>query len=598
MAGNANLIISITAKDGTSSAIRKVKMNLGDLEKSSGDLGESVGGLGDIFGSTLGKIGAGIGAAFAVERMASTAFELGKVGAAAERTQASFEQMAAGVGSSGDAMLAAMRTATAGTVGNSELMLAANRAIMLGVADNADEMARLMAAAIERGRALGVSASQAVSDVITGIGRMSPQILDNLGIVGATKAIDDYAKSLGKTSEQLTDVERKQALVNVVLAGASGPAVVDDAAAAFERMDASLQNAKEAMGILFSPAVVVVADSLAKAAELLVDSWGGAGNEMDAMLRNLKNQSLTFRDQLITSDGGNTYAQQQAQSFETLRYAIMETNRALAAGVPDAQGWGDTLAFVADESLRTGEVSRQNLTVLAALLPIIQGQTTAYIEQAAVIDGETVRLNTMVQAAEQAQQRINTILEQTPKAARGGLESIAQGIASAQGVEAAVEWLRQANAELMIQIDLWTQAGYAPEEITGVVLPAYLDNLRKASEEANKAATATANIGKGAVQADTTAAGALARLARRVDNITARANIASAALSRMGRQAGATRTGQRGWEWIGTPASYEPVMKATDSVTAFGDALQEAIDVGTGIGGGAESLRSPTSSIT
>lgn len=93
-----------------------------------------------------------------------------------------------------------------------------------------------------------MSASQAVSDVITGIGRMSPQILDNLGIVGATKAIDDYAKSLGKTSEQLTDVERKQALVNVVLAGASGPTVVDDAAAAFERMDAALQNSKGSVG--------------------------------------------------------------------------------------------------------------------------------------------------------------------------------------------------------------------------------------------------------------------------------------------------------------------------------------------------------------
>src|SRR5690606_14509017 len=137
-------------------------------ERSSGNLGESVGGLGDIFGSTLGKIGAGIGAAFAVEKMASTAFELGKVGAAAERTQASFETMAAGVGSSGEEMLAAMQQATAGTVSNSELMLAANRAIMLGVADNADEMSRLMAAAIERGRALGVSASQAVSDVSTG----------------------------------------------------------------------------------------------------------------------------------------------------------------------------------------------------------------------------------------------------------------------------------------------------------------------------------------------------------------------------------------------------------------------------------------------
>ena len=114
MAGNANLVISITAKGRDIFHLQKVKMNLGDLEKSSGDLGESVGGLGDIFGSTLGKIGAGIGAAFAVEKMASAAFELGKVGAAAERTQASFATMAAGVGSSGDEMLAAMQQATAG----------------------------------------------------------------------------------------------------------------------------------------------------------------------------------------------------------------------------------------------------------------------------------------------------------------------------------------------------------------------------------------------------------------------------------------------------------------------------------------------------
>lgn len=51
--------------------------------------------------------------------MASAAFEPGKVGAAAERTQASFATMAAGVGSSGDEMLAAMQQATAGTVSNS-----------------------------------------------------------------------------------------------------------------------------------------------------------------------------------------------------------------------------------------------------------------------------------------------------------------------------------------------------------------------------------------------------------------------------------------------------------------------------------------------
>ena len=41
MASNANLVISITAKDTTTGAFKRVKANLGDLEKSSGDLGDS-----------------------------------------------------------------------------------------------------------------------------------------------------------------------------------------------------------------------------------------------------------------------------------------------------------------------------------------------------------------------------------------------------------------------------------------------------------------------------------------------------------------------------------------------------------------------------
>ncbi|MBK8799598.1 MAG: hypothetical protein IPM07_26315 [Anaerolineales bacterium] len=110
---------------------------------------------------------------------------------------------------------------------------------------------------------MGVSAGQAVSDIITGIGRMSPLILDNLGIVGAAASMDRYAKSLGVASDQLTDEQKKQALVNAVIASSSGGSVVDDAAASFERMDASLANAKESLGVLFSPAISAIADKLA-----------------------------------------------------------------------------------------------------------------------------------------------------------------------------------------------------------------------------------------------------------------------------------------------------------------------------------------------
>jgi hypothetical protein len=65
------------------------------------------------------------------------------------------------------------------------------------------------------------------------------------------------------TAEQLTDVQKKQALLNSVLASTEGMSVADDAAGSFERMDAALSNAKSALGELFSPAVAAIAQTLA-----------------------------------------------------------------------------------------------------------------------------------------------------------------------------------------------------------------------------------------------------------------------------------------------------------------------------------------------
>ena len=606
MAGNANLIISITAKDGTSSTFRKVKMNLGELERSSGNLGESVGGLGELFGSTLGKIGAGIGAAFAVEKMASAAFELGKVGAAAERTQASFASMAAGVGSSGDEMLSAMRTATAGTVSNSELMLAANRAIMLGVADNADEMSRLMAAAIERGRALGVSASQAVSDVITGIGRMSPQILDNLGIVGATKAIDDYAKSLGKTSEQLTDVERKQALVNVVLAGASGPAVIDDAAASFERMDAAIQNAKEALGQLFAPAVAAIAEQIAdatrQATDALIDQADAAartvdvrskvaGTLADARLAGVDDPSAQYR---ILNDALAETERRAAAATESMQALAQDAQRqianiAMTPGMDATQAAAEFQAMLDDAIRMSQEMTAQAAQIRAAISGISEAGSGAGEAVAAVIDGEAVRLDTMVQAAEQAQQAIERLAQATTtiqNAAQSGLAQIAQIISEYAGAEGAIGWLRTANVELEQQVASWVEAGYSIQEITGVLLPQYIDRQRQIFEGARDAAAATANIGKGAVQADATAAGALRKLAARVDNVTVRANIAAGALARMGRISDAVAESNNPVRGVGVAQSKKPTDELADAMGRLGAATQDYLDIATGGGGG------------
>ena len=599
MTSDARTLISLSLRDRASQQLKKFHTNwrstIGDIEQDGGGGLEQA--LGNMLGGGLGKLGAGLGAFFAADQLVGTTVELTKLAAQSERARAAFDDLAAGAGQSGQAMLDAMRTATAGTVADTDLMVSANRAMMLGVADTAEEMSGLMAAAIERGRALGVSAQQAVSDVITGIGRMSPEILDNLGIVGVAAAFDTYAASLGKTADQLTDVERKQALVNAVLASASpGGQVIDDAAAAFERMDASIANMRGALGQLFSPAVVVVADSLAAAASLLVENWRSAGSAIEQTMRDLDAQALALGDQFVTS--GSDYAQQQMQAFQTLAFAVREVNAAMGAGVPGATGYAETLQFVAAESLRTGEVSRNNLAVLSAMVAVLAQATAAHEAQAIAISNEEARLSTMVQAAEQAQTRLSEIMAQAPQMADAGLAQIARQIAALQGEQAGVDWLRQMNAQVYEQIGIWAQVGYSIDEIRNVLLPNYIDGLRDTVEASDTAAEAVVSLGQGATLAGSMAERAFRRMVSGLSAVAARAGVTARAMSAIGSQATGVLDAQGRTLAAGLRrADNRPVERSTDALSQFNRALSLALDTaytggsgGSGIGGVADAF--------
>jgi hypothetical protein len=184
--------------------------------------------------------------------------------------------LAAGVGQSSDEILDSLRATSDGTISDYDLMLSANRgAMMLGVADTAEEMSSLLDIARRRGQAMGLTTQQAFNDIVTGLGRGSALILDNLGIViDLEEAYESYAAQMGKTANQLTDVEKKQAMVNRVMRETmnTGAEIV---ASPFERMDTALSNLKVSMGELFSPAVTA-------AAEALVQVFDAAKNTIEA----------------------------------------------------------------------------------------------------------------------------------------------------------------------------------------------------------------------------------------------------------------------------------------------------------------------------
>jgi len=111
-----------------------------------------------------------------------------------------------------------LRGATNKTMSDFDLFQQANNAMALGVTKNADEMSNMFDMAQRLGKALGKDTKHSVESLITGIGRQSRLMLDNIGIVvKSEKAYEEYAEKLKKGVNDLTDSEKKQAFLNAAL---------------------------------------------------------------------------------------------------------------------------------------------------------------------------------------------------------------------------------------------------------------------------------------------------------------------------------------------------------------------------------------------
>lgn len=199
-----------------------------------------------------------------------TAWQLAETGAQVKQLSDSFNVLAQQAGESSTALLNSLKAASGGTIAESSLMLSANRAMMLGLGADAEKLGQLMEVARFRGRAMGLTTEQAFSDIVTGIGRMSPLILDNLGIVmDADKAYVAYAKSIGTTAEKLTDAQKKQVLLNQVIQTGQqqiqdAGGITDNAADSFQRLSASWQDLKDTYGMTLAPIAAGIADIMSE----------------------------------------------------------------------------------------------------------------------------------------------------------------------------------------------------------------------------------------------------------------------------------------------------------------------------------------------
>lgn len=478
-----NTRIRLSATDDASAKISQVKKNLAGLLSSQGMAGNILGGAvaGGVMGLTAGLMDA-------IPAMGQAAWDMGVMAAQAERTEASFASLADRAGISGQAMLQAMRSASQGTVADVDLMAAANRGLVLGVADSAAEMADLVEAAIIRGRDVGVGATQAVNDLVTGIGRMSPEILDNLGIANASGAFKEYAAQLGTTADKLTEVQKKQALVNAVLASVEGQEPLDDAAAAFERMDAAIKNMQGALGELFGPAIAQIAQSLADAAnatnDIIVDTQnqmaGGLemGSSLDGLMQAYDAAIVKMQEAARAADGPGL--RQAAESADML----MMSMEAVADAYNDAAAAAGRQLIDID-ALKRGEIAFMGV-------------------KAAIDDVGVSALNAGVDI-DALMGKIGNSLFLAKEAALGGifgsLGGIATGLMDNMSSDAALDWLKNQKAEMGVMYDqlaaMKTPAGelmYTNEEILLI--------MQGTVAETGKWATSLDKVNTGASEAE------------------------------------------------------------------------------------------------
>lgn len=167
----------------------KVKEALQGLQKAQKESKETEKGFAGVRGAWLKLAGAFAIGAVGIKK----AMDFNKEFLEFEQSVQAMERQ---FGVSSKAIIKELKAVSQGTISTKDIVLSANKAMALGVTQDLGQMSKLLAIARERGKALGVDTTTAFNDIVTGIGRASPLILDNLGIV--TKGWAEQAKAAGQ----------------------------------------------------------------------------------------------------------------------------------------------------------------------------------------------------------------------------------------------------------------------------------------------------------------------------------------------------------------------------------------------------------------
>jgi len=236
-AGSAGITYIIEAIDKYSKEFKKVDKGIKQQQTSFQKLGNTLHEH-----KILAIAAAGAITAFGIESVKS-----------ALKSEVAFQQFNLALGDSAEIMLKDMKDASHGMISDFNLVTGANKALALGISKT--DIPKLLEAATARAKVFGRTTTEAFEDLTIGIGRQSRMILDNLGIIlDLKKVYAEYAVTLGKTADELTNFEQKAAITNAIIEDSEGliqaqAFLMDTHAEKIAKLVTGWDNLKDAVGI-------------------------------------------------------------------------------------------------------------------------------------------------------------------------------------------------------------------------------------------------------------------------------------------------------------------------------------------------------------
>ena len=251
-----------------------------------------------------------------------------------------------------------LRSATDGTMSSFDLFKQANNAMILGVSNNSDEMAEMFDIAQRLGRALGQDTAMSVESLVTGIGRQSRLMLDNIGImVKAEEAYDAFANKLGISTDQLTDAQKKQAFFNAAMKGAKDAIAKLGAEQLtsqdkFDQFGATLDDFQSHIGRKVTPVVLGFLDGTAKFMKEIMET------DLETALRQMRElggsvEQITILQKAVALDNAKIDI---SKNVKVIKKEIEGVGLAFSSlSKEQIESLGGTFEMVKDGSLLAGK---------------------------------------------------------------------------------------------------------------------------------------------------------------------------------------------------------------------------------------------------